>query len=136
MIQINSIGTGAGLQERRVNWFIVDSQYKIVCNSIVQVRVMHSISILINTYTDCSGTGVIVCWISDVENAFKQKKIASLIGVEGGHAIQNSLGVLRALYDLGVRYMTLTHTCSTPWWVEFILFLLNQNSVAWSYVIL
>ncbi|XP_071512843.1 uncharacterized protein [Panulirus ornatus] len=51
----------------------------------------------------------------DVEAAFKEGRIASLIGVEGGHAIQNSLGVLRALRDLGVRYMTLTHTCSTPW---------------------
>nr|XP_045596032.1 uncharacterized protein LOC123756772 isoform X1 [Procambarus clarkii] len=51
----------------------------------------------------------------EVEAAFKEGRIASLIGVEGGHAIQNSLGVLRALRDLGVRYLTLTHTCSTPW---------------------
>ncbi|XP_071541470.1 dipeptidase 1-like isoform X2 [Panulirus ornatus] len=51
----------------------------------------------------------------EVEAAFKDGRIASLIGVEGGHAIQNSLGVLRALRDLGVRYLTLTHTCSTPW---------------------
>ncbi|XP_063594356.1 dipeptidase 1-like [Penaeus indicus] len=51
----------------------------------------------------------------EVEAAFTEGRIASLIGVEGGHAIQNSLGVLRALRDLGVRYLTLTHTCSTPW---------------------
>lgn len=52
---------------------------------------------------------------TEVEAAFREGRIASLIGVEGGHAIQNSLGVLRALRDLGVRYLTLTHTCSTPW---------------------
>ncbi|KAF2363023.1 Renal dipeptidase family [Trinorchestia longiramus] len=52
---------------------------------------------------------------AEVETAFRQGRVASLMGVEGGHAIQNSLGVLRALYDLGARYMTLTHTCSTAW---------------------
>ncbi|XP_018010925.1 dipeptidase 1, partial [Hyalella azteca] len=52
---------------------------------------------------------------AEVETAFRQGRVASLMGVEGGHAIQNSLGVLRALYELGARYMTLTHTCSTAW---------------------
>lgn len=37
------------------------------------------------------------------------------MGVEGGHALGGSLGVLRALYALGVRYLTLTSTCNTPW---------------------
>jgi membrane dipeptidase len=51
----------------------------------------------------------------DVERARKNGKIASLIGVEGGHSIDNSLGVLRCLYDLGVRYMTLTHSETLDW---------------------
>ena len=52
---------------------------------------------------------------ADVERLHRQGRIASLIGVEGGHQIDNSLPVLRAYYDLGVRYMTLTHTSDTAW---------------------
>jgi membrane dipeptidase len=51
----------------------------------------------------------------DVSRAFAAGRIASLLGAEGGHSINESLGVLRMLYALGVRYMTLTHNNNTPW---------------------
>jgi membrane dipeptidase len=50
-----------------------------------------------------------------VERIFGSGKIASLLGMEGGHAIENSLGALRAYYDLGARYMTLTHSDNIDW---------------------
>jgi membrane dipeptidase len=53
--------------------------------------------------------------VADIEQARKDDKIASLIGIEGGHTIVNSLGVLRAYYDLGARYMTLTHYHTNDW---------------------
>jgi membrane dipeptidase len=52
---------------------------------------------------------------ADIRREFKAGKIASLLGLEGGHAIENSLGTLRAYYDLGVRYMTLTHNVTLDW---------------------
>lgn len=51
----------------------------------------------------------------DVRRARADKKIASLIGVEGGYSIEESLANLRRLYDLGARYMTLTHSDSLSW---------------------
>ncbi|MGH9456486.1 MAG: dipeptidase [Thermoanaerobaculia bacterium] len=51
----------------------------------------------------------------DIRRIHGEGKIASLIGVEGGHSIASSLGVLRQLYRLGARYMTLTHSANTPW---------------------
>ncbi|TVQ00623.1 MAG: membrane dipeptidase [Balneolaceae bacterium] len=51
----------------------------------------------------------------DVESIFSAGKIASLMGMEGGHQIGNSLAVLRMMYELGVRYMTITHNRTLDW---------------------
>lgn len=52
---------------------------------------------------------------AELQREMKKGKIASLLGIEGGHALENSLGALRAYYDLGVRSMTLTHSKSIDW---------------------
>ncbi len=57
-----------------------------------------------------------VAWTaSDVERIFRSGRIASLIGMEGGHSINGSLETLREMFRLGARYMTLTHSRNTPW---------------------
>ena len=61
-----------------------------------------------DTFEMASGT-------ADIERIRKAGKIASLIGIEGGHSIEGSIGTLRCLYRLGVRYMTLTHSESLDW---------------------
>jgi membrane dipeptidase len=52
---------------------------------------------------------------ADVLRAFAAHKVGSLLGMEGGHAIENSLEVLRSYYELGARYMTLTHNVTLDW---------------------
>jgi membrane dipeptidase len=52
---------------------------------------------------------------ADVRRIHRSHKVASMIGIEGGHQINNSLAVLREMYDTGARYMTLTHTLNTGW---------------------
>ena len=53
--------------------------------------------------------------VDDIERAHKQKKLASLMGIEGGHAIENDIRLLRDFYRLGVRYMTLTWSNTNEW---------------------
>ena len=53
--------------------------------------------------------------VADIERAHKQKKLAALMGIEGGHAIENDVRLLREFYRLGVRYMTLTWSNTNEW---------------------
>ena len=53
--------------------------------------------------------------VDDIERIHQAGKIASMIGMEGGHCIENSLNVLRQLYKMGARYMTLTHSDTLDW---------------------
>ena len=53
--------------------------------------------------------------VKDIRAAHRAGKIASMLGMEGGYGLENSLGALRAYYDLGVRYMTLAHNSHTDW---------------------
>ena len=88
------------------------SQYKDATRTFIdQMDVIHR---FVNEYPDAFQ---FAASSKDISSIFENKKIVSLIGVEGGHAIDSSLGTLRQLYALGARYMTLTHTCNTPWLV-------------------
>ncbi|XP_028162781.1 uncharacterized protein LOC114354555 [Ostrinia furnacalis] len=71
---------------------------------------------LIQRLTDKYHPQLTLCTSADdILTAHANHRLCSLVGVEGGHAIGGSLGVLRTLYQVGVRYLTLTSTCDTPW---------------------
>jgi membrane dipeptidase len=74
-----------------------------------QIDIAHQI---IRRYPD---TFELALTADDAVRIFREGRIASMLGMEGGHAIENSLGALRAFYDLGVRYMTLTHSANIDW---------------------
>ncbi len=80
-----------------------------VTTTLEQIDLVHE---LIRRYPDALELALTA---DDVERIMASGKVASLIGAEGGHSIGSSLGTLRALYALGVRYMTLTHNRSLPW---------------------
>jgi membrane dipeptidase len=80
-----------------------------VTTTLEQIDLVHEI---IRRYPDALQLALTA---ADVERAIAAGRVASLLGAEGGHSIACSMGALRGLYALGVRYMTLTHNRNVPW---------------------
>jgi membrane dipeptidase len=80
-----------------------------VIQTLEQVDAVHA---MVRRYADQLGLATTA---DEVERVFASGRVASLMGAEGGHSIGSSLGVLRVLHRLGVRYLTLTHNDNTPW---------------------
>jgi membrane dipeptidase len=101
---------GVGAQFWSV-WVPVDLGYRgeALATTLEQIELVKQ---MIKRYPD---TFELALSTSDIERIHGEGKIASLIGVEGGHCIEESLNVLKKLYELGARYMTLTHTDTLSW---------------------
>ncbi|WP_299520612.1 dipeptidase [uncultured Serinicoccus sp.] len=82
---------------------------KAVATTLEQIDLVHR---LLERYADRL---TLATTAAQVREAMAQGRVGSLLGAEGGHSIGSSLGVLRVLHRLGVRYLTLTHNHNTPW---------------------
>lgn len=84
-------------------------KHEAVTRTIAQIDVVHQ---MVARYPE---TFAYATTAAEVEAAMKKGKIASLVGMEGGHSIGSSLEILRQTYVLGARYMTITHSLTTDW---------------------
>jgi membrane dipeptidase len=85
------------------------SKHEAVTRTLEQIDVVHR---MVARYPE---TFTMALTAADVEAAMKRGKIASLIGMEGGHSIGGSLAILREMHRAGARYMTITHFLTTDW---------------------